>query len=227
MFKYNRSTTLSASLIAVSALLSSCGGGGAGGVSIGDADEATNTGTTTDANIDENSNASTDTTTQAVITQTEPTPIDLSDASIVTQASKAATGVVARTSRGFNFPSVSTENGGMSMVIPGGPLPKFPARRTLSNGTGQIIEFGDAVTLKYDMFAWSDGTLVESSNSFEEAHTVRGGVSDDFPIPEYLAKSLLGRKLGDIVQIVLPVGTPDLPNYLDQSDAYVLLVELL
>jgi hypothetical protein len=221
MLKYNRSTTLSASLIALSLLLSSCGGGSSGGVSIAETDEGANT----DASTDGNSN--TDTTAQPGITQTEPVSIDVSDASIVTQASKAATGVVARTSRGFDFPSVSTQGGGISMVIPGGPLPRFPARRTLSNGTGQTIEFGDAVTLKYDMFAWSDGSLVESSTSFEEAHTVRGGVSDDFPIPEYLAKSLLGRKLGDIVQVVLPVGTPDLPIYLDQTDAYVLLVELL
>ena len=46
-------------------------------------------------------------------------------------------------------------------------------------------------------------------------------------MPEYLAKSLLGRSLGDTLQVVLPVGTEDLPDYLDPEDAYVLLVELL
>lgn len=205
MFKNNRSTTLSVTIVALSALLASCGGGGGEGVSVVDVE--------TPAPIDNSG--------------VESNSIDVSDASIITQASKASVVVTARTGRGFSFPSVTMQNGEMSMIIPGGPLPKFPARRTVVNGTGQTIEFGDAVTLKYDMFAWSDGALVESSSLFEEAHTVKGGVSDDFPIPEYLAKSLLGRKLGDTVQVVLPVGTADLPAYLDPSDAYVLVVELL
>lgn len=203
MIKNNNSTVLSASMIALSILLSSCGGGSGGGVSVAEPDSS--------VPIDNS--------------QFGVNLIDVSDASIVIQASKAA--ATARSGRGFSFPSVTMQDDGMSMVIPGGPLPKFPARRTVKNGTGQTIEFGDAVTLKYDMFAWSNGALVESSTLFEEAHTVKGGVSDDFPIPEYLAKSLLGRKLGDTVQVVLPVGTVDLPAYLDQSDAYVLLVELL
>jgi len=193
-------------MIALSVLLAGCGGGSGGGVAIVEPDNTTQ--------VPDSAQAS-------------PTAIDVTDASIVTQASKASAGITARSGSGFSFPSVTSYNGEMSMVIPAGPLPQFPARRTVVNGTGQTIEFGDAVTLKYDMFAWSDGALVESSSLFEEAHTVKAGVSDDFPIPEYLAKSLLGRKLGDTVQVVLPVGTADLPAYLDPENAYVLLVELL
>lgn len=207
MFKNNRSITLSASMVVVSVLLSGCGGGSTGSVSVSEPD--------------------TDVQTPIVNNQSAPTIIDISDASIVIEASKAPTIVTARSVRGFSFPTVTMEDDGITMLIPGGPLPKFPARRTVVNGSGQTVEFGDPVTLKYDMFAWSSGELVESSSLFEEAHTVKGGVSDDFPIPEFLAKSLLGRKLGDTIQVVLPVGTADLPTYLDQSDAYVLLVELL
>ena len=212
MLSNKRYTTLNASMIALSVLLASCGGGSSGGVSVGASSEQ--------APIVDN----TETTDN---TQNGPATIDVSDASLVTEASKISSGVNARSGQGFSFPSVTLQEGGMSMVIPGGALPTFAARRTVVSGSGQVIEFGDAVTLKYDMFAWSDGSLVESSNSFEEAHTVQGGVSDEFPIPEYLAKSLLGRKLGDTIQVVLPVGTADLPVYLDAEDAYVMLVELL
>jgi len=215
MFKYKRSTAINAGFIALSILLASCGGGSSGGGDMQIVDPATD------------SNTGTNTQTPIVGSQTGNSAINVDQASIVTEASKASSGITARTGSGFNFPTISTQGGGMTMTIPGGPLPNFPARRTIVNGTGQTIEFGDAVTLKYDMFAWSNGQLVESSNSFLEAHTVKAGISDDFPIPEYLAKSLLGRRLGDTVQVVLPVGTPDLPDYLDSNDAFVLLVELL
>lgn len=211
MIKLTRSAKASIGVVALSVLLASCGGSG-GGVVIGTDSQSSTSGTETGSGPGSTQGSNS---------------IDLSDASLVTEASKVSGSTLARTGRGFSFPSVNVQNGAMSMVIPNGELPKFPARRTIVSGTGQTIEFGDAVTLKYDMFAWSDGTLVESSSLFEEAHTVQGGISDDFPIPEYLAKSLLGRKLGDTIQVVLPVGTADLPPYLDANDAYILMVELL
>ena len=204
MKNFVRTTQLGLGAAVLSALLVSCGGGGGGGVVVGTDSQAPVTNTNTGTNS-----------------------IDVSEASLVTEATKVSGNASARTGRGFSFPSISIQDGAMSMVIPNGELPKFGARRTVLSGTGQTIEFGDAVTLKYDMFAWSSGELVESSSLFEEAHTVQGGISDDFPIPEYLAKSLLGRRLGDTIQVVLPVGTPDLPVYLDANDAYVLMVELL
>lgn len=198
MLHKRKSVSLSAGLVVLSVLVTSCGGGSGG----------------TTISPDE---------TVAMVENT----IDVSDASIVSAASKISGGTFRRSGSDFSFPEISSLNGSLSMTIPAGPLPAFPARRTVSAGTGQVIEFGDPVTLKYDMFAWSDGELVESSSLFEEAHVVQGGVSDDFPIPEYLAKSLLGRSIGDTIQVVLPVGTEDLPAYLDPEDAYVLLVELL
>lgn len=200
-----RSTKLGVGVIALSVMLVGCGGGSSGGVSVA----ATETQSPTTGNL------------------SAANSIDVSDASLITEATKVSGNASARTGRGFSFPSVLVQDGTMSMIIPNGELPKFAARRTVVSGTGQTIEFGDAVTLKYDMFAWSSGALVESSSLFEEAHTVQGGISDEFPIPEYLAKSLLGRKLGDTIQVVLPVGTADLPAYLDANDAYVLVVELL
>ena len=155
------------------------------------------------------------------------TSIDVSEATMVTDAVKLSGGLVERSGGDFSFPEISDNNGTLSMTIPNGPPPEFAARRTIASGSGAVIGFGDPVILKYDMFSWSSGTLVESSSQFDIAHTVKGGVSDEYPIPEYLAKSLLGRSIGAKLQVVLPAGTEDLPPYLDQEDAYVLLVELL
>jgi len=46
-------------------------------------------------------------------------------------------------------------------------------------------------------------------------------------VPEYLTKSLLGRQIGDTLQLVFKQDMEDLPDYLDKSDAYVLVVSLL
>lgn len=207
----NKSTILGTSLLAVAILISGCGSGGSGG-SVASA-EASGTGTPGAGSV--------------ATTPEVQSPIDVSQATLVTAATKVSGGIISRSATDFSFPEVNNQGGGLSMTIPNGPPPAFPARRTVSTGNGQKIGFGDTVILKYDMFSWASGLLVESSSQFEEAHTVQGGVSDDFPIPEYVAKSLLGRSLGDTVQIVLPVGTEDLPDYLDPADAYVLLVEML
>lgn len=153
--------------------------------------------------------------------------IDLVEASVVSSASKFSGGSNLRSGSDFSFPEIVEQDGAITMTIPNGKVPVFPARRTVLSGSGPVVEFGDAVTLKYDMFSWSTGELVESSSQYEEAHIVKGGNSDNYPIPDYLAKSLLGRSLGDTIQVVLPAGTEDLPDYLDITDAYVLVVELL
>jgi hypothetical protein len=216
---YQRSTALKVSAVALSVLLASCGGGG-GGAAVAPTTTTAPT-TTPDTGGAENPPV------VDIVTPAGPSTIDVTNASLVTEATKAAAGITARSGAGFSFPDITMQGDNVSMTIPGGSLPRFPARRTVSDGPGQIIGFGDPVTLKYDMFAWSTGELVESSNLFDEAITVRGGVTDEFPIPEYLSKSLVGRKLGDTIQVVFPVGIPDLPAYLDANDAYVLLVELL
>lgn len=152
------------------------------------------------------------------------TPVDTTAAAIIAEAAKSGTST-GSADTDFNFPEITPSADGLSMTIPDGALPEFGARRTLISGTGQSIEFGDAVVLKYDMFSWTNGALVESSSQLEGPYAVSAGVSDN--IPEYLAKSLLGRRLGETMQIVFPVGMEDLPDYMDPNDAYVLVVELL
>lgn len=124
----------------------------------------------------------------------------------------------------FTFPSVAAANGALD-VLPAGPLPLFPARRTLATGTGGTVEFGDPVVLSYNLYSWSTGELIESTSDFEDPITVRAGVTQG--IPDYLSNSLLGRNIGDKMQIIFHPGMEDLPEYLDSTDAYVVVLDLI
>lgn len=50
-------------------------------------------------------------------------------------------------SNDFSFPVVAETADGFEVTIPEGLLPDFPARRTLSAGTGNAITFGDPICL--------------------------------------------------------------------------------
>jgi len=217
MLYINKSPILGASLITVALLLSSCGGGSSSDTSVAVDTTETVTGTTTDT---------ADGTPPVTVAEVQ-NAIDVSSASLVSDATKVTGGVTARSNSDFTFPETNNVNGAISMTIPSSAAPDFAARRTIIAGNGATVGFGDSVVLKYDMFSWEGGQLVESSSLFAEAYTVEAGVSKEYPMPDYLAKSLLGRSLGETIQVILPVGTADLPDYLDPTDAYVLLVELM
>lgn len=75
------------------------------------------------------------------------------------------------------------------------------------------------------MYSWTSGELVETTDAFDEPITIEAGVTEG--VPDYLSKSLLGRNLGDRIQVVFEAGMEDLPGYLDNSDAYVLVIDLI
>ena len=125
----------------------------------------------------------------------------------------------------FSFPAIAEANGVVDVTVPDGALPTFSARRTLSAGTGSTVGFGDPVVVKYSMYSWSTGELVESTDSFDDPITVRAGVTEGFP--QFLSQSLLGRNIGDRLQLVFATGMEDLPEYLDNSDAFILVVDLI
>ncbi len=125
----------------------------------------------------------------------------------------------------FSFPAVTEANGTVSVEAPSGPLPTFSARRLLTSGTGSTIGFGDPVVLRYSMYSWSSGELVETTDAFDEPITIEAGVTEG--VPDYLTKSLLGRNLGDKIQVVFEAGMEDLPSYLDNNDAYILVIDLI
>lgn len=128
-------------------------------------------------------------------------------------------------SNDFAFPAVSDVAEGAGIDKPAGPAPEFSARRTLSKGTGSAIEFGDPVVVKYNMYSWSSGELVDTTDTLDDPLTIRAGVTNG--VPDYLTKSLLGRQIGDTMQVVFERDMADLPSYLESEDAYVLVVSIL
>lgn len=125
----------------------------------------------------------------------------------------------------FELPTVVMQDGETQLGERVGAKPTFPARRVITKGSGNIIEFGDPVVLRYNMYSWTTGELVESTDSFDEPLTIRAGVSEG--VPQYLSDSLLGRSIGDTIQVVFESGMSDLPSYLDATDSYVVVVDLI
>lgn len=128
-------------------------------------------------------------------------------------------------SNNFTFPDASEIDGDVQVSIPSGAAPEFSARRLMGSGEGNLIGFGDPVVLRYKMYSWSSAELVEDSDTLEGPVTVRAGLIGG--VPQYLSKSLPGRRIGDQLQVVFAGGMEDLPEYLDNDDAYVLVVDLL
>ena len=127
----------------------------------------------------------------------------------------------------FAFPDVQLADGSnvSSFTAPEGPLPEFSARRTLVAGSGDVVAFGDPVQLKYNMYSWTSGELVETTDDFDEAVIINAGVAQGVPV--FLSNTVLGRSKGETIQIVYEAGMEDLPGYLDNSDAYVMVLEVL
>jgi hypothetical protein len=157
------------------------------------------------------------------VTDNQNTAIEsTTDSSIPVTSPAESTNLV---SNNFTFPEVSEINGDVQITIPSGPAPEFSARSLLKSGQGNLIGFSDPVVLKYKMYNWSSGELVENSDNLEDPVTVRAGLIG--VVPQFLSKSLLGRRIGDQLQVVFASSMEDLPEYLDKDDAYVLVVDLL
>lgn len=128
-----------------------------------------------------------------------------------------------RKSGKFELPAIRSGQAGTTMTIPAGPLPSFSARRTLNQGNGAVMGYGDNVALQYDMFSWSTGELVESTTLDGSELTI--ALHENGDVPNYLVDALLGRKRGDTIQVVFEAGMEDLPEYLNPDDAYILIVQ--
>jgi len=154
--------------------------------------------------------------------------IDIEGAGLVSSMKKV--GSLAPASNGslvsndYSFPSIKSGANGIDMTIPNGSLPGFSNRRTIEEGAGATVGYGDAVSLNYDMFSWATGELVESTAQLGGDMELQ--LTDNAAIPSYLKESILGRKIGDKMQVVFEANMNDLPDYMNPNDAYVLIVEL-
>lgn len=125
----------------------------------------------------------------------------------------------------YSFPAVvEDESGTLTMVIGDEQLPNHSDRRQLSKGDGLEAALGDKVRIHYDMFSWATGKLIESTRHFEEqALEITLG---DHTVPNVLQNALLNRTEGSRMQVVFEKGLTDLPQYMNQHDGYVLVVDI-
>ena len=195
-------------IASVAIMLSACFGGGSSGTVT-----TVNTDTVTTPPV----------TTDTVATDTGPTDTVTTDAT-TTGSEELGSPLI---QSAFAFPDVQLSNGTdvENFSAPLGPLPEFSARRTLSAGSGDVVAFGDPVQLKYNMYSWTSGELVETTDEFDEAVIINAGIAEG--VPAFLSSSVLGRNKGEMLQIVYEAGMEDLPGYLDNSDAYVMVLEVL
>jgi hypothetical protein len=91
-------------------------------------------------------------------------------------------------SNNFTFPDASEIDGDVQITIPSGPAPEFSAQRLLKSGQGNLVGFGDPVVLKYKMYSWSSGELVEDSDTLEDPVIIRAGLIGG--VPQYLSTSV-------------------------------------
>lgn len=132
----------------------------------------------------------------------------------------------------FSFPDVMNKkadgNADWVLVIKDEPIPNQSSRRELISGTGVAVKMGDAVTIRYDMFSWSTGELVDSTQNLEQKNltVTAGDLATGNPVPIELNNALLNRKEGTRLQVIFPRLMRDLPPYLNRFDAYVLIVDI-
>lgn len=124
----------------------------------------------------------------------------------------------------FRFPSISNDGSGPTMHIPDGDLPARSARRSLEQGDGRIVGYGDTVALHYDVYSWSSGALIMSSTQGRKSVVIT--IGSNSLLPPYVEQALIGRVVGSELQIVLGADGEDLVGTLNPQDAYVYLVRL-
>lgn len=125
----------------------------------------------------------------------------------------------------YSFPAViESENGSLTMVIGDEQLPNHSDRRQLRQGDGPEVALGDKVRIHYDMFSWATGKLIESTRSLEE-QTLEI-IIGDHEVPNVLQNALLNRTVGSRMQVVFEKSLTDLPQYMNQHDGYVLVVDI-
>lgn len=157
----------------------------------------------------------------------QQTEIDVPVSGLVRTVVKNSGGENAAMDAMYDLPGLVGNVGSMTMTIPANPAPSVSARRTQSAIGGQAIAMGDPVILNYDMFAWSDGSLIDTSSLQTEAVSVKAG-SALSGVPQAVTNALLGRSIGDVVQVVIPGSDTDLPPALRGNDeAYVVVMELM
>lgn len=136
---------------------------------------------------------------------------------------------ISQTGNDFSFPDLLNKgDGSWVMVIKDEPIPNKPSRRELVTGEGEVAELGDTVAIRYDMFSWSTGELVDSTRNSDaqSLDVVIGDLVSGNMVPAELNNALLNRTQGTRLQVIFPQLMPDLPQQYNAFDAYILIVDI-
>jgi hypothetical protein len=117
----------------------------------------------------------------------------------------------------------------------GGPAPSGGSERSELGGTesrDQDVKSGDAVRIRYRMYELMSGREVESSPPEGILVRVGRGIEDSAAaavnrVPRGVAESLGHARLGDVVEIILPKDTRDLPPDLDATVAHKIHITVM
>ncbi len=112
---------------------------------------------------------------------------------------------------------------------------RLSARRISANrteGRDADVKSGDAVRITYRMYELMSGREVEASPPEGILVRVGTGIEDSAAtavnrVPRGVAESLGHTRIGDVVEVILPKGTPDLPPDLDSTTAHKLHVTVI
>ncbi|MEM7338587.1 MAG: hypothetical protein AAF467_08070 [Actinomycetota bacterium] len=103
--------------------------------------------------------------------------------------------------------------------------PTEAAVEVVEAGTGVEVGTGDVVLTAWEMVAFRSGEVVESTTKdFGGPVPIEIGAGQ---VPAALDEALAGQTIGTRLDVQFPVGMPDLPDYLDSEEAYVLSVEIV
>lgn len=125
----------------------------------------------------------------------------------------------------FTFPDIVDNGAGeFVMIIADEPIPSRSDRRMLTVGDGPEVGLGDKIQVSYDMFSWANGELIESTRQFENQSLAL--TLGDQQVPNELQNALLNQTIGSRVQVVFEKNLSDLPDYMNEHDGYVLIVDI-
>ena len=115
-------------------------------------------------------------------------------------------------------------DGEIVVTLPDGPAPTESSSSVLSEGDGPVVEMGDRAVVAYVMYGWNTSYLVETTDQFDGPIPISLGLG---MVPETLENAIAGQKVGSRLLVIFEEGMDGLPFYFDQTDAYVLVVDIV
>ncbi len=105
----------------------------------------------------------------------------------------------------------------------GRPLPSENWSVVLREGGGRELTAGAGVALDYQLYSWSTGELVEDS-SVLEGGVLNATLDPSSGLPTSVVEVIVGQRADVEVLAGLAAASPEIPEYLDQTDGYYLRV---